>query len=245
MCYSVLEELNKVKNCEQERNISIPKPYYFFVQKFGRSPEAELPVIAKTFGNGSWFSFYTENKKKDTTMLNRFIMEAEKYAELGKVFQGYVLVEFTGEEEPKELYELLSYIKQNEKQFHCIFTTKMLDQAEKIQGCLEQHFFVRKMEGKKYESAEQSAIFLRVLMEYGFEMDGLTNEAEKLFSDVCWEETDMVQNRIENLARNLAYNKMLEPEAVLTVTAEEAEEAIRQCKKEPETTRRIGFVRGE
>ena len=178
-------------------------------------------------------------------MVNRFIMESEKYADLGKAFQGYVLVELTGEEEEKELYELLSYIKQNEKQFRCIFTTKMLDRAEEINKCLEQHFFVRKIEGKEYANTEQSTIFLRVLMEHGFDIDQLTNTLEALFSDVTWEENDMVQSRIENLARNIAYNKMLTPEAELKISPKEVEEAMKEWKKEPETTRRIGFVKGE
>ena len=245
MCYSVLEELNKVKNCEQERNITLPKPYYFFVQKFGRNPEVELPEIAKSFGNGSYFTFLAEQQKKDVTMVNRFIMELEKHSDLGRAFQGHVLVELTGNEEQKELFELLSYIKQNAKQFQCIFTTKMLDRAEEINNCLEQHFFVRKIEGKKYESEEQSAIFLRVLMEHGFEVDRLAKKMETLFCDVSWEETDMVQNRIENMARNLAYNKMLTPEAELILVPEEVEAAMKEWKKEPETIHRIGFVRGE
>jgi len=245
MCYSILEELNKVKACEQERNVKLPKPCYLFVQKFGRSPEAELPEIAEAFGNGSWFHFLTEVKKKDITIRNRFIMELEKHAELGKAFQGHVLVELTGEEEPKEVFEFLSYIKQNEKQFQCIFTTRMLDRAEEIKNCLEEHFFVRKIEGKEYDNSEQSTVFLRVLLEYGFDIDLLVNGLETLFAGVHWEETDMVQSRIENLARNIVYNKMLEPEAVLLVSAEEVEEAMREWKKEPERVRRIGFVKGE
>lgn len=245
MCYSILEELNKVKACEQEKNVKLPKPYYLFVQKFGRSPEAELPEISETFGNGKWFSFLAESKKKDITIRNRFIMELEKHAEIGKTFQGHVLVELTGDEEPKELFELLSYIKQNVKQFQCIFTTRMLERAEEIKECLEQHFFVRKIEGKEYENAEQSTVFLRVLIEYGFDIDRLVNKLETVFSEVHWEETDMVQCRIENLARNIVYNKMLETEAVLEISADEVEKAMRVWKKKPEVTRRIGFVRGE
>jgi hypothetical protein len=83
---------------------------------------------------------------------------------LGKAFQGYIPVELTGEEEAKELFELLSYIKQNAKQFQCRFTTRMLDRAEEIKNCLEEHFFVRKIEGKEYENSEQSTVFLRVLL---------------------------------------------------------------------------------
>jgi len=245
MCHSILEELKKVKKCEEERKVTLPKPNYFFVQKYGRNPEAELPEIAKTFGNGTWFVFSTEQKKKDVAIGNLFVMEKQKHVEMGKAFQGHVLVELTGEEEPKELHDLLSYIKQEEKQFQCLFTTRALDRAEEIKNCLEQHFFVREIDGKEYECAEQSAIFLRVLTEHGFDIDGLAKESERLFSDVKWEETDMVQNRIENLARNIAYNKMLEPEEVLEVSSREVEDALKEWKKGPEPVRRIGFVRGE
>ena len=68
---------------------------------------------------------------------------------------------------------------------------------------------------------------------------------ETLFSDVRWEEKDMVQSRIENLARNIAYNKMLEAENTLKVSPEEIEEAMKEWKKASETGHRIGFVRGE
>lgn len=245
MCYSVLEELKQVRECEQERKVIIPKPYYLFVQRYGRSPEPELPEIAKTFGNGKWFSFFAELKKKDVTMVNRFIMEMDKNAELGKAFQGYALVELTGEEDEKELFELLSYIKQSSKQLHCIFTTRMLDKADEIKKCLEQHFFVRCIEGKRYDSAEQSAIFLQVLQEHGFKTENLTEQLETLFSDVYWEEKEPVQSRIENLAQNIIYNKMLQPGAALEVALEEVEDAVKEWKKESEPIRRIGFVRGE
>ncbi|MBQ7863625.1 MAG: hypothetical protein IJ353_04050 [Lachnospiraceae bacterium] len=245
MCCSILEELNKVKACEQERNVKLPKPYYLFVQNYGRNPETELTEIAKSFGNGKWFSFLAESQKQNVTILNRFLIESEKHAEIGKSFQGHALIELTGNEEPKELSELLNYINQNARQFQCIFTTRMLEGAEEIKNCLEQHFFVREISGKEYEAEEQSTIFLRVLVEYGFEVDQLTEVLGTMFSEIQWEETDMVQSRIENLARNIAYNKMLEPEAALSVTADEVKDALRELKKEPEVTRRIGFVRGE
>jgi len=242
MCHSILEEMNKVRACEQERKVTIPKPNYLFVQKYGRSPEDEMPEIAKNFGNGNWFSFYPERKKDGVSVTNYFIGELEKYAELATAYQGHILVELTGEEEPKDLFEFLSYIKQKGKQFQCIFTTRMLERAEEIKHCLDQHFFVREIGGKAYDSLEQCEIFLRVLREYGFCVEQITGEIENLFDDIKWEETDMVQNCIENTARNIAYNKMLAQEAPLNVAIEEVKDAMREWKKEPETERRIGFV---
>lgn len=245
MCYSVLEELTKVRTCESSRNVKLPKPYYLFVQKYGRNMEAEMPEIAKTVGNGRWFSFAAEVKKKDVTMTSHFLMELEKYAEIGKPFQGCVLMELTGEEDPKELYELLNFIRQKAQQFSCIFSTRTLENAEEIKNSLEQHFFVRRIDGKKYESAEQSALFLKVLSEYGFGVDELSNRLDTLFAGVHWDEEDMVQNRIENLAQNLVYEKMLQPEGALEVSMAEVEKATDELKKEPEKVRCIGFVRGE
>ena len=75
MCYSVLEELMQVRECEASRNRKLPRPYYLFVQKYGRSMEAEMPEIARLLGNGRWFLFSTEGKKKDVSMTSRFLVE--------------------------------------------------------------------------------------------------------------------------------------------------------------------------
>ena len=242
MCYSVLNELMQVKELEDSKKIKLPRATYFFVQKYGRSMVEEMAEIAKVIGNGSWFTFLTEGKKKDVTMLGRFLMELEKNAEIGKMFQGAVLVELTGEEEEKELSELLGYIKQNARQFGCVFTTNALDKAEEVEERLEQYFFLRRINGQQYDSEEQKGLFLQVLEEYGFETDHLGQEVKGLFSELCWNEADMVQNRIENLARNLVYDKMLNPEELPFVSVEEVKNLTAELKKEPEKKRQIGFV---
>lgn len=246
MCYSVLSEINQVKRCEEDRKCRLPRPYYLFVQRYGRSVEQEMPEIARLLGDGTWFFFSTEGKKKDVSITSRFLVEQEKYAGIGKMFQGCVLVELSGQEEPKELFEFLSYIQQKTQQFCCVFSTCAMDCAEKILDTLEQHFFVRMVEGEKFNSAEQKELFLGVLREFGFApVERLEREVEQLFLDVYWEETDMVQNKIENLARNIVYEKLLGPETEQVITPEEVREAAAGLRRETEKMRRIGFVRGE
>lgn len=242
MCYSVLNELMQVKECEDSKKIKLPRATYFFVRKYGRSMAEEMPEIARVNGNGDWFSFLTEGKKKDVTMLGRFQLELDKRADLGKLFRGAVLVELTGEEEEKELSELLGYIKQNTRQFDCVFTTNALDKAEELKKQLEQYFFVREISGQQYDSEEQKGLFLKVLKDYGFETEHLVEEVKELFEEIQWEEADMVQNRIENLARNLVYDKMLNPEELPYVSVEEVKNLTAELKKEPEKKRQIGFV---
>ena len=246
MCYSVLSEIHQVQQCEKSRQLRLPKPYYLFVQKYGRSLEQEMPEIAKALGNGKWFSFGTEGKKKEVSITSRFLLELEKYAEIGKPFQGCVLVELTGQEESKELFEFLSYIRQKNNQFCCVFSTRALECAKDLQEALEQHFFVRVIDGEAYGSEEQKGLFLDVLNDFGFVADeSVQAELEQVFLNVLWEEEDMVQNKIENLARNMVYEKMLQTDAKLLVTMEEIREATAVLKREPEKLRRIGFVQGE
>lgn len=244
MCYSVLEELMQVRECEASRNRKLPRPYYLFVQKYGRSMEAEMPEIARFLGNGRWFLFSTEGKKKDVSMTSRFLVEQEKHAEIGRPFQGCVLVELTGEEESKELFEFLNYIKQKTQQFCCVFSTRALENADEIKEHLEQHFFVRRIDGKGYGEREQRELFLKVLSGYGFAVDNLEEAVEHLFSEVLWQEEDMVQSRIENMAQNLVYEKMMQAETALEVSLEEVKKAAEGLKRMPEI-RCIGFAIGE
>ena len=245
MCYGVLEEINQVKKCEKSRQQKLPQPHYLFVQKYGRNLEAEMPEIAGKLGNGTWFSFCTEGKKKDVSITNRFLVEQEKHSELGKKFGGCALVELTGNEEPKELFEFLSYIRQQESGFGCVFTTRTLECVNDIRESLEQHFFVRVIDGEKYDSTEQAGLFCKVLKSFGFSVDNTGDHAvEKVFSDVSWEETDMVRNKIENLARNMVYEKLMLPDAEQMVSMEEIKAAVSGLKKETEKVRRIGFVGG-
>ena len=245
MCYGVLEEIKQVKKCEEAKQVKLPQPYYLFVQKYGRSMEAELPEIARQLSNGTWFYFCTEGKKKDVSITSRFLVEQEKNAELGKQFRGCVLIELTGEEEPKELFEFLSYIRQQAAQFCCVFSTRALDCVESIRKSLEQHFFIRVIDGEKYDTAEQKGLFLNVLGSFGFSLEGnIAEEVETVFSGVIWEESDMVQNKIENLARNMVYEKLLNPEALQVISMEEIRTAAAGLKKGTEKVRKIGFVGG-
>lgn len=245
MCYGVLEEINQVKKCEESRQQKLPQPHYLFVQKYGRNLEAEMPEIAAKLGNGTWFSFCTEGKKKDVSITNRFLVELEKHAELGKKFGGCALVELTGGEEPKELFEFLSYIRQQESGFGSVFSTRSMDCVDDIRKSLEQHFFVRVIDGEKYDSTEQVLLFLNVLESFGFSLEGTAyNAVEEIFSNINWEETDMVRNKIENLARNMVYEKLMLSEEGQVVSAEEIKTAAAGLKKETEKVRKIGFVGG-
>ena len=154
-------------------------------------------------------------------------------------------MELTGSEEPKELFEFLTYIRQQEAAFGCVFTTRTLECVDDILESLEQHFFVRVIDGEKYDSAEQAKLFLNVLESFGFSVENNTeNSIEEAFSNVGWEETDMVRNKIENLARNMVYEKLMLPEVGQVVSMEEIKTAASGLKKETEKVRKIGFVGG-
>ena len=243
MNYAILESMNKIKVFEAHIGKSIPKPTYLLVQRYGRTMESVLRETAEAFGKKNCFSLRKETTTKET-VLERFLIEAKKSTDLGKVFDGFVLIELTGEEKEGERQDLYEYIKKNPEEIACAFTVKNEQTADKLYEELVQHFpFLRKISEECYSPKEQSEILVSTLRLGGSE---LTKEAEEWFTeqvaDMRWKPEDHVENKLKNLANSLVYEQIMKGESCLWISSEKLQEALNR-QLEPETEKLpIGFA---
>lgn len=227
-------------------NIDCPIPCYLFVQKYGRTIQGELLQITQTLGREKYFFFKAEGTQKEETILRRFLLEEERHAELGKKYNGCVLIELSGEESEKELYDLLDYLDRHQQRISLLFTTKEPLNSNDIRKQLEQFFFVRVIEGAKYGVQEQLTLFVDKLGSYQFELSESAMEEIKSFVEHKeWKEGDMVEKRIQNLVSDIVYNRILAKEEENSVI--EKEDIVIALHKVTENTEKrgiIGFVIG-
>lgn len=241
----LLQEMQKIKEKEKTMGVRFQKPCYLFVQKYGRSVEAEMNEIMEMFGKSQYFSFKTEGNQKEETILRRFLMEQEKNAGLGRHFNGCVLIEISGEESDKEITDLLEYLEREKSRMTCIFTTKNFESVDFIKRQLEQCFFVRVIEGEEYDLSEQIDIFQNIINEYQFEIDKeAKKEVEDFFRMRRWQEKDMVEKRICNLANDILYRKMLEDVEEQVIDCQDVADILKNFELETGKKKQIGFVIG-
>lgn len=243
MKHVILESMNKIKVFEAYIGKNIPKPTYLLIQRYGRRPEPVLREVAEAFGKKTFFFLRKEATTKET-LSERFLIEAKKCTDLGKVFDGFVLIELTGEEKEGEREALYEYIKKNPEEIACAFTVKNEQTAEALYGELVPYFpFLRKVSEECYSPEEQREILVSTLRSGGSE---LTREAEEWFAekaaDIQWKPEDHVENKLMNLANNLVYEQIMLGESGLWISSEKLQEALNR-QLEPKTEKiPIGFA---
>lgn len=237
---NLVREIEKIVAQKQNSNEYIPTPTYLYVKHYGRDIEDCMAEITELMGEEEYFIFKTGRIQKAESLLRSFLMELEKHASLGKDFGGCVLVELTVETEDKELADFLDYAE-NQKQIKFLFTTR--ENEEEVQELLERYFFVRVVKGQPYDCEEQFALLNEAFCKYQFAMDAAAEEAfQKALAEKEWQESDMVMNRIQNIAKNLVYEKMLaEKCSNRCIGKEDAEEAIKKLVRETTKKNVIGF----
>ena len=166
-----LKEIKQLLETREGTGTNIPVPSYLFVQRYGREIIEEMPEIATLFGNKSWFSFSPTGIKQEEKLLAGFQMELERNSGIGKEYTGSVLIEFSGQEEEKELEELLDYIDHHKTRLHCIYTIKAGEEVENIKSRLEDYGFVRVVKGEEYRTLEQADIFWNTIQNYQFQVE--------------------------------------------------------------------------
>lgn len=159
---NLLSELERIVNSRSD----FPIPSYLFVQQYGRSIQNELKEIAEALGREDSFYFKTEAAGKEYNILQRFRMEEEMHAGLGRKFDGCVLIRISGEEPKKEMDEFLDYLEEEQQRISCLYTTENYEKVYDIGKKLEQFFFVRVVYGRKYELQEQMYLFCKNLDKY-------------------------------------------------------------------------------
>lgn len=237
---NLVNEIEQIVERRQNGSAYIPLPTYLYVEHYGRSIENDMKEITTLLGKRDFFVFKMSRVQKLESLVRSFQMELEKHAALGKEFSGCVLIELSEDVEPEALSDLVEYVARREE-LTCLFTGK--EMQEEVQELLEQHFFVRTVEGQKYTCEEQLEILNQVFAEAQFIADSEAVKIfEKFFAEKEWQTGDMVQNRIRNIARNLVYEKMMQKAAVeKSISEEDAENAVKKFLKEPQKKNVIGF----
>ena len=243
---NLLTEIKQLFEKEELLGINIPVPSYLFVQRYGREIDGDMKEIAALFGQKEWFAFSAGNMKNEEKLLTGFKMALERHSGVGKEYIGSILVEFSGKETEKEMEELLEYIDSQKHRLHCIYTVKATEWEEDIREQLENYGFVRVVQGEVYDAYEQIEIFEDTLKEYQFQME---EEAEhyiaEFFRKQKWQETDAVRVRIQNMAKEIVYNKLMEGEnGKNRVRKEEVERIFRSLQTSKAAKRQIGFIAG-
>lgn len=238
----LLQEIEQILEREEVMGVTLPIPNYLYVQKFGRSIEADMNEITKLLGRAEWFAFKADSGQ-NKSILARFLLEQECKASLGKEFTGCVLVELSGDEK-KELTEFLDYIDSQKSRLTCIYTTKAIEQAADFKKQLAQYGFVRMTEGECYDAYEQLELFESTLESYQFALeDAAQKKLVEWFRKKEWQEQDAVMMQIQNMAKSAVYQKMLNSEGRENRILEaEVCEVLAELCEDSGKKRQIGFV---
>ena len=243
---NLLKEIQQLFEYKKEMEATIPIPSYLFVQRYGREINEDMKEIAEVFGQKEWFSFCCANSKNEEKLVNRFKMALERHSGIGKEYTGCILVEFSGMEEEKQIEELLDYIDRQKSRLHCIYTIKASEEVKDIKEQLEKYGFVRIVQGEEYETYEQIEIFRETIEMYQFQLEEDAEEyVVDFFEKQKWQEEDMVKIRIQNMAKEIVYNKLMEAghnEKLLK--KEEVQLVLHSLKSSKMQKRQIGFVMG-
>lgn len=244
MKHVILEALERLKNYEKLIARKVPRPTYLFVQKYGRTLEGVMKKIAQAFGKEKFLIIRKGSESKECSLTDRVSMEARKEAELGKSFDGVVLVELTGEEPVKERVALYEYLKENASSITCMFTTKTVETGVALEKEMEQHFsFVRMISEECYSVTEQKEILITALKQGGAV---LTRDAEEcigsILAEIEWKESDHVENKIRNFANNLVYEQIMNGTESELITRETLVAGIKKLKGETAGKIKIGFA---
>lgn len=255
---NLLRELEQIVTYEDRMEMALPIPSYLFVQKYGRSIEAEMPRIAKLLGKKDWF-FFRADESQEKSILNRFLVEQECKTCVGREYEGCILLELTGAENEKEMLEFLNYIESQKGRLSCIYTTKETKEAQGIKRMLSVYGFVRQIDGESFDVYEQLEIFENTLKEYQFVITGGARiKLAEWFYKKNWQEEDAVITQIKNMAKSVVYQKLLDTKQYLKsdteagswklekfLGKEEIENAIREVEGKTDAKRQIGFVMEE
>lgn len=252
----MINEMRIFKLLEEKKGIRMPLPNFFYVERYGRSAQEQMDELLAGIGKTEWFLFKTDIRNKEGSLIDVFSMELEKYAKLGKKYDECVLIEITEDINIEEGFEeFITYLKTLEDKIYFLFTMNQSKNTAFVQECMEQYFFIRKIEAKAYSVEEQLEAINSVCEEYRYEMDP---KAECIFRENLekknWKAEEQVLCRLKNVVRSMVYEGMMEAgfldggtvEAVAAgiFTPKMAEKML--SKIEPENKKRavIGFSQG-
>lgn len=241
----MITEIRKLKELESNTGVKVPKPVFFYVERYGRKLEDEMEEILPMLGKKEWFFFKADCRFKEGGLLHNFIIELEKNAKLGKDYKECILIELTEDiHYNEEFEEFLIYLKALEEKIAFLFTVKQGKNTVFIQECMEQYFFVRKIYAKEYTPQEQWKKIQEICQEY---QTSISKEAEEIFrkdlEEREWREQEQVMLRLKNRICSQIYELLLIPEQPKVISKEMAERILKKLEPVIKKTHTIGFCR--
>lgn len=238
-------EIKRLKELENNTGIKIPKPIFFYVERYGRKLEDEMEDILPMLGKKEWFFFKADCRFKEGGLLHNFIIELEKNAKLGKDYDECILIELTEDIHCNEEFEeFLTYLKSLEGKITFLFTLKQGKNTVFIQECMEQYFFMRKICAQEYSKQEQWEKIQEICQEFE---TAISKEAEEIFlkdlEEREWKEQEQVMLRLKNSICSQIYELLLMEEQPKVISKEMAENILKRLEPVMKKTHTIGFCR--
>ena len=238
MKHSILKEVEQIKETENTKGIKFPKTSYIFVENYGRTIHKEMQKLTELSGKKGWFVFQAV---KHQGVYQEFTVELSKHAMLGKEFEGCILIEVSWQVEKNELRQMLEYLKEQENKINFFFSVKEEKIAKELKAEMDRYFFTRMLEGEVYSQEEQLRILMEELEKYELYVEeSVKQEVLKLLAGLSWQTTDLVEHTLQNVARKLAYEKMLEDSSD-GLLEEDIKKALEEVNPYSQKNR-IGFV---
>lgn len=245
MSNKIYREIEKINEIEGTHGVLLPKPYYLYVQKYGREIADDMDSIAKIAGKKEWFRFKVGGHVEADSIVNEFHMELKKHASVGKAYRDSVLIEFFENVREQELKEFIRVLKQEEGNYYYLFSVQKEQDEESVEALLEQYFFIRTVDAEAYTWEEQFDIFEKTIEQYDFSM---TRDAaarmKNYFIEKEWHEEDAVAQKIENMAKTLVYDRLQEESSKYKIGVKQVENMLEQEKERQPERRMIGFQLG-
>ena len=252
----MINEMKMLKMLEEKNGVKMPLPNFFYVKRYGRSAQEQMVELLAGIGKREWFLFKTDIRNKEGSLIDVFSMELEKYAKLGKTYDECVLIDISDDIDIEEGFEeFITYLKTLEDKIYFLFTMKQSKNTAFVQECMEQYFFIRKIEAKVYSVEEQLETVKSICEDYRYT---IVPEAERMLREALekkkWKAEEQVLCKLKNVVRSMVYEGMMEAgfldggtvEAVAagSFTPKMAEKML--SKIEPENKKRavIGFSQG-
>ena len=242
MNHTILDDIRTIKQLEKRIGKQVPQPLFLFVENYGRTLDDILGDIAKEMGKSDAFVFNT-GKYAENNPRQYLECEMKKRAELGKSYNGCVLINLTGGLDVVELHELVQFALERQDELVVLFSVNSKRLAQRVEKVLETYVYVRVVEAEAFSEKEQLCILEEQWNEFGIKL--LPREKKKIketLSKHVWDESDRVRTRLSNLAMKVAYEKIFsgntEPDNYIESSFEIE---LNSTEKEPKK-RQIGFV---
>ena len=221
----MIKEMKQLKMLEERKGIKVPVPNFFYVERYGRKLEEQMESIFSVLGKKEYFLFHTDCRFKEGGLLHNFLIELERHADLGKEFEGCVLIEISEDILQEEEFDgFLTYLKSLEDKIYFLFTIKQTKNTALIQECMEQYFFIRVIWAEVYSVSEQWEKIRKICEEYRFDMEKAAEEYIKAeLEKKEWKEEEQVMCRLQNVVYSIVYENRMEGSLLEIADEEESQ----------------------